>query len=217
MRLSKIGYKSLIIAGALTLFALPVFAATIIFSETYTSDSGFLYFKESADFVATSSGSFGDITIPNIAAFYLTNTAKLQIWDNGIITASSTIPITTGILTFPFNGAANFINGHTYKFRIQTDTIDFADDHIMRVSYNNISPTEAPLAFTAYQFELPPPPPLPANAVKIASSTAAAILTNVSDQLADEGFLWFAVISAGIVLGFWGMEKLLDLMPKDKI
>lgn len=61
----------------------------------------------------------------------------------------------------------------------------------------------APPATTSYAFATPP-------------VAAGNLLAAVNSQLGDTGTLSFVILAAAIILGFWGMEKLLDLMPKDK-
>ena len=59
----------------------------------------------------------------------------------------------------------------------------------------------------------PPPPATTTDSLIIPPTAAGAMLAAIGGQLADPGFLAFSIIAASIILGFFLMEKLLNLIP----
>ena len=239
MRLSGIGYKSLIIAGALTLFALPASASGIIYSN-YSGN-----YDEGTRALWNNSVSFTALVNSNSQTFSLFATPS----------ESNYLTLTIGTETCNFSGtqlltgAPSIINcnftlqaGQNYSLAIGapggkyigyqvgvpeqqaltiTDTTLPPPTPMYKCSDNACVRDDTNGTYTDpscnNECVAPPTPPLTAALSFVTpTSTALAILTNISDQLGDMGFLGMVVLAAGINLAFWGIEKLLDLMPKDK-
>jgi len=204
MRLSKIGYKSLIIAGALMLFALPASAA-ISYSRT---PSGF-YIKSPVD-IDVSVDSFSDDFGWNIASgCFFEGNQSCNFWGLGIknfnyeIIEGTCIPISN----LNINNNFNLPTGDYIEVLAKTGNTQASCDNGGEQSYlleNNAGETIFTIISAPTLYFLTP------------TSTAGNLLAAIGDQLADPGFLGWGVLAAGIILGFWALEKFLDLIPKDK-
>jgi len=185
MRLSGIGYKVLIIAGALTLFALPAFAVSVNplsavscnNIEYDTSDdldnTLFIYNVNSGVYIGEWNG--GDNTgigfvCPADFNYSLTPTLTfLPVGNYSIIHANSQ---TADCYSLNYNDCK--ASG------------SFIDEAIFSITNNFITPT----------------------------STVPNLLAAVGDQFGDTGTLGVITIAAGLPLAFWVIRKFLFMMPK---
>lgn len=225
MRLSEIGYKSLIIAGALAFLAMPV-SASVTYVVNHPTKTGE---TEVTDYHAFSQKFISPIN---------TNDTTIRFWLNGnagqLIIYHVDYP-NPGNMSQEWNtsgniigssewvdvpSSQNFIAGETYlltntngNLYVGNNTDNYGGFY-MDNSFppgNNLNPITMALSIYSGTPEITPP-----VAFTTPTSTAGNLLAAISDQFADPGFLTFAILAASIVLGFWGMEKLLALMPKDK-
>jgi len=213
MRLSEIGYKSLIIAGILTLFALPALAMIIAdFPTTQINQNQPCIGINYRSFTPSTNGTFEKVILHDLNIKYTDDgvSSGIYLYENNIM-----IDAKSGANSYSSNGNEktilfndNFTAGKTYRVEFNKSGLPGTGCDIGIAAYSG--------AIAYYDTTPPPPPPPPTTYFATPTSTAAAILANISDQFADNGFLAFAILSAAIILGFWGMEKLLDLMPKDK-
>jgi hypothetical protein len=204
MRLSGIGYKSLIIAGIMTLFALPAFAGVLPITSGHQED---LYNPIS---ITWNSNDFldptcGGTTIPNYwgIEFYGENQPTLVFLDKPFVYG-----INSAVINLPIGYSAQ---------QLQITTNDhptsFCDADIPSCSDSFY--TGACQVFPYFQDE-PNSFIIRSASFATPTSTAGNLLAAIGDQLADPGFLGWGVLAAGIILGFWVLEKFLDLIPKDR-
>ena len=198
MRLSEIGYKTLIIAGALAVFALPALASGVIFNNfpLYTHDN--LLTSSSVSFTAAATSTSQTLLV-NVGNFGEATSTILSI---GLQSCGASVLLSSKPNTINCNFTLNA--GQNYTLTATANSINpFA-----RLDVGLTAANDLVVSITDTS-------PVPVSATfKTPTSTAAAILTNISDQLGDEGFLTFAILSAGLILGFWGMEKFLEMTPK---
>lgn len=189
MRLSGIGYKSLIVAIALTLFALPAYAYT-------RTPSGY--------------------DIENPVSFEILP-GDLSSWGN--YGKSAHIAFTKTPEAYIYSACYNYSAYPTGFTHIET----LPSGNYVRVSTRTFDEPDCPPGAFLDQKNLENDgiifviagAPAGANVI-VPISTGPNLLATIGDQLADPGFLLFSILAASMILGFWFMEKFLDLMPKQK-
>lgn len=204
MRLSEIGYKLIwkpaLIAFALTLFALPAFA------YTRTPSGNSIYNPVSFDISLNNlnyfSGNWG-------TTFF---SAVLHFTGSGDINDLKAVSVCYSYANNPtgFTDLENNLPlGDYYQVRVKEYTNTTCNSQS-----SNDSALEGTQQNVLFTIITPPTPPAPAVAFITPTSTAGNLLAAVGDQLGDEGFLTFAILSAGLLLGFYLMEKIISLTPK---
>jgi hypothetical protein len=203
MRLSKIGY-SLIIAGALTLFALPAFAYTRTPSGSIITNP--VSFYVSASDISQGMGNTWGVNKFSVKLIYNGNYGAGEGDYKNVSPCYSYTDYPNGLTDIENN-----LIGDYKEVRIRKWGTSGSPDYSCSGQFVNSNSLESDGGNVIFTITTP----APTNAFPTPTSTAAAILSNISDQFADTGFLAFAILSAGIILGFWAFERFLDIVPHD--
>jgi hypothetical protein len=203
MRLSEIGYKILkpaLIAFALTLFALPVFAYTRTPSGVNIANP--VSFYVSASDISQGMGNTWGVDKFSAKLYFNGNYGQGGGDHKTISACYSYTNYPTG-----FTDIENNLVGDYKEVRIGKYGTAQSPDYTCSGQFQNDMSLEANGGNVI--FTITPP----ANAFATPTSTAASILTAVGDQFADTGTLAIIVVSAGLPLAFWGLARLLLLLP----